>query len=193
MSTDQINYLHKIFEAEEQLSNLVVNYWKVYSFGSWQFWLHLSMLLIPLVLIYFLIDRKRAFEVGFYGFNVHVWFTYFDTIGVRKVLWYYPYPAIPLIPTSFPIDAALVPVSFMLLYQWTVKYKKNYYIYATLLSAFFAFLFKLLWTSLDLFHLYKNATSFHRFLGYLLVMLLSKWITNIFKRLKDKESSHELS
>ncbi|WP_242447705.1 hypothetical protein [Priestia endophytica] len=87
MTTNQQEYLEKIHNIQEKLANTRTEYWHHYSnVNYWQFWVVLSAFILPLVILYFLIDRKKAFHLGFYGFNVHVWFHYMDTAGVYNGL-----------------------------------------------------------------------------------------------------------
>src|SRR5699024_12644565 len=83
---------------------------------------------IPLIILFFSIDKSKALLLGFFGLNYHVWFSYTNSIGVGLGLWEYPYHVIPFLP-SFSLYAALVPVCFMLLYQLTLNHNKNIYLY----------------------------------------------------------------
>jgi hypothetical protein len=148
----------------------------------------LLLLLVPLIILYFVLNRKKALLLGFYGFNVHVWFTYIDAPGVSFGFWGYPYRAIPFFNYSFSLDVALVPVVCILLYQWVLKNNKNYYLYFTLLSAFFAFIFKPLLVAFGLFEFSRGANYFHLFIGYMTIMLVSKWITNLFIKFQYSSS-----
>lgn len=175
---------------ENTLSNAWEDYWQQYSnFGTWQFWLALAMAVLPLVLLYFVIDRRKAFHIGFFGFNVHVWFHYIDTYGVRNGLWDYPYQIIPVAAINFALDASLIPVLFMLLYQWTINHNKNYYVYLICLSIVLSFIFKPLLSALDFLELHKWANYFILFIGYIIIMLVSKWITNLFLYFERKSKA----
>lgn len=181
MTAEQYEHLQELLRLQQQLSDSWNHYWLQFShFGTWQFWLNVGMLLIPLVVLYFLIDRKNAFHLGFFGFNVHVWFTYIDAVGLRHSLWQYPYQAVPFMPVSFALDASFIPVVFMLVYQWTLKHEKNPYVYLMGLNVFLSFMLKPIMVYLNLFAMYKWVNFFHLFLGYTIILLLSKWITNIF-------------
>lgn len=183
MTTEQSKHLDKIYKMQENLTDTWIDYWQLYSnMGTWQFWFYLALLVIPLILLYVYIDRERALHIGFYGFNIHVWFTYIDALGIRNALWSYPYHAIPPLIGGFALDVSLVPVLFMLVYQWTIRHDKNYYLYAGTLSLVLAFLFKPALVAFGLFELNKWANFFHLFLGYFIVMLISKWITALFVR-----------
>lgn len=190
MSPEQRKLLDQITDAQESLTNLMLEYWKLYShMGTWQFWVNVAMLVVPLIVIYFFIDRRRAFHIGFFGLNVHIWFTYIDATGIRFGLWDYPYQAIPIMSVSFSLDVSLIPVIFMLLYQWTLNNGKNYYLWSTGLSIFLSFILKPILVYFDLFELNKWVNFFHLFIGYTIIVLFSKWLTNLFIYFEKKGSA----
>ncbi|WP_134702835.1 hypothetical protein [Ammoniphilus sp. YIM 78166] len=192
MESEQIKKLDEIGKLYEKASKLTIDYWQSYSsFNTWQFWFLLSLLVLPLVALYFFLDRKKAFHIGFYGYSVHMLFHYIDTYFYTNRLANYPYKVIPFLPTSLTLDTAFIPVSFMLLYQWTLNKNKNYYLYATGLCLFLSFLFKPALVAYGLFKMYKWVNYFHLFLGYLTVALLSKWITNVFLYFQKEAQASE--
>jgi hypothetical protein len=172
---DQLNNLYK------DVSKTSHHYWFSYSnMSTWQFWFLLAFIILPLVALYFLLDRKKALLIGFFGLNVHVWFQYIDTFGVTNGFWNYPYKLVPFLPINLALDTAIVPVSFMLVYQWTIKHNKNFYLYGTALCMFFSFVFKNVLVTLGLFELYGGMNYFYLFLFYILTMVISKLITDLF-------------
>ena len=66
---------------------------------------------------------RELIEICFYGYNIHVLFGYIDLYGRNLGYWNYPFPVFPPIP-GLSLDTSLVPVTFMLVYQWTIKRKK---------------------------------------------------------------------
>lgn len=67
LTSEQNEALFKINHQQEKLEESWLDYWQQFSnLDSWQFWLHCMMFIFPLVVIYFKIDRKKAFEVGFF-------------------------------------------------------------------------------------------------------------------------------
>jgi hypothetical protein len=183
MSDAQREALHKLIKEQQEGSHQWLKYWLEYSaFDTWQFWFHVVMFLSPLIILYFAMDWKRALQLGFYGFNVHVWFGYFDDFGSTQGLWTYPYKMIPFVAHSLGMDASLVPVSFILVYQWTIKHNKNYYLYTLLLSVFLSFILKPIFVMHNLFKFNSWANYFHLFLTYIVILVLSKAITDIFLR-----------
>jgi hypothetical protein len=181
LSTEQTKRLEEINDLFEKSVDATLDYWIDFSgFDTWQFWVLTGFLILPLLAMYFLIDRRKAVLIGFFGFNIHVWFHYIDLIVVTRGLVAYPYKVIPFLPSSVTLDTAFVPVTFMLLYQWTLNKDKNFYLYATGYSAFLSFLFKPAMVNFDLFRLYKGVNYLHLFLLYIIIFLVSKWITNFF-------------
>lgn len=193
MTTDQTKKIDEISKLFEKASTLTRDYWQSFSsFNTWQFWVLLALWVLPLVVLYFLLDRRKAFHIGFYGYSVHMLFHYSDIYFYTNGFLTYPYRVGPFLPTSLSLDTSIVPVSYMLLYQWTLNKNKNYYLYATGLSLFFSFLFKPALRTFGLIKLYPGTTYFHLLLGYLSVMLLAKWITNVFLHFqKEPEGSNQ--
>src|SRR5690625_1557519 len=119
MKSQQFEFLDLIRATTEEINQYQIEYWQSFSyFTTWQFWALVLMLILPLIVLFIAIDKSKILLLGFFGFNYHVWFSYTNSIGIGLGLWEYPYHLIPGLP-SFSLDASFVPVSFMLLYQWT--------------------------------------------------------------------------
>ena len=181
--------LAKANQLQQQYVDALNTYWYKFNyFDSWQFWLVVTMLIVPLIVLYLKIDRTRLFELGFFGFCVHLVTTYVDMAGARLGYWSYPYFAIPLFPTALGLDASLIPVVFILLYQWVTDKKRNYYLYALLVGAAFAFIIKPIMNYLDLFRLHKGLNFIGLYLlAYVPIIFFSKWIFNAFAFLGKKQ------
>lgn len=127
MTEQQQEFLKNIREANKMTTELSTDYWKEYSnLDSWQFSVVVLALVIPLLILLWKIDRRKMLLLGFFGLNYHIWFAYSNGDGLRKGLWEYPYEILPIMP-SFSLDAALVPVAFMLVYQWTLNHGKKFF------------------------------------------------------------------
>lgn len=177
----QSESLNKITEKQQAIANDWTTYWTDFSsFSTWGFWFNVAMFTLPLLLLYYKIDRQRAFQIGFFGFNVHVWFGYFDTFGTVQGYWTYPFQMVSFMPNSFGMDASLVPVLFMLLYQWVTNTNRNYYLYSLILSVFLSFVLKPIFVSINVFKFNMGANYFHLFLTYIVIIVVSKLITNLF-------------
>jgi hypothetical protein len=154
--TEQNNRLEELkLDQEKGIKQWVAYWWEYSSFDTWQFWVNAGIIIIPLIILYLKIDRKRIFLLGFFGFNIHVWLAYTDIIFTRYNFIEYPYKVIPFIQVHFGLDTSLVPVMFILLYQWTLNKNKNFYLYSLLLIAFISFILNPLISTYHLMHL-KN-------------------------------------
>jgi hypothetical protein len=185
---DRAEMFDKTQEIQKNHTDMFMEYWREYShMGTWQFWVCLGMLVIPLIVLYFKLnrDRRTIFVIGFFGFAIHSATGYIDIYGQRNDLWSYPYNAIPFLPVGFFIDASLVPVVFMLIYQWVWKTDRSFYIWAFIACVIFTFGFKPILVWLGLFEL--NISYFGLFLAYLVTVVAGKVITDVFLWLEDKE------
>jgi len=186
MQENQTEQLENIRSTNEQLTQMQTDYWQSFThLGTWQFWVDLAFLVVPLIILFFAIDRKKAFLLGFFGFNYHVWFRYADTIMVQLGLWEYPHQFFPL-AGNFSVDAALTPVIFMLFYQWALNHNKNVYFYGLILSAILGFVFIPILEAMGFFRMFDWVNYVYLFLFYYLIFLVSKMFTNIFIWLKNR-------
>jgi hypothetical protein len=190
VTIEQQKFLNYLVATGENLTKSWIDYWFKFSYiDTWQFWFNATLLTAPLILIYFLIDRKSALHIGFYGFNIHIWFTYVDTMGARFGFWSYPFQSIPLMPVNFGLDVSFIPVVYMLIYQYTQNHKKNYYLYTIGASILLAFALKPIFVALDLLQLHKGIGYIHLLISLLPVILLSKWITKLFIYFEDSSKN----
>jgi len=189
MKEKQSEMLNLIRSLEEEISQIQIEYWRLFSdLGTWQLWVGVIMLIAPLIVLFITIDRRKMLLLGFFGLNYHIWFHYVNATGIRLGLWEYPYTIVPFLP-SFSLDASLVPISFMLLYQWTLNHSKNIYLYSVLLSALFAFVMKPIMVFLHLFHMHKGVNYFYLFLFYFVFFIVSKLISNLFIWMQEHKNS----
>lgn len=172
----------------EEVTQFEKEYWTSFSnFDVWQFWVITLLLIVPLIVLFILIDKNKMLLLGFFGLNYHVWFSYATSIAVSLGLWEYPYQITPFLP-GFSFSASLIPVCFMLLYQWTLNHKKNIYLYAVILSAIIAFVLEPIMVKLHLLHIFKGVNYVHLFLLFVALSIVSKLITNLFLWLQEKEN-----
>ncbi|MDT8858652.1 hypothetical protein N0O92_00320 [Alkalihalobacillus sp. MEB130] len=193
MTKKQIEALDSLRELQEKVAKDWLDYWVQYSGPDViYFWINLFMFVAPLIYVYFKIDRTKAFHIGFFGFNIHVWFTYIDTFGVRFGFWSYPHQLIPFMPVNFGLDVSLIPVIFMLLYQWTLNNKKNFYLYALAMSLGLSFIFKPYLVVFKMFQFHKGTNYFLLFLAYIVIVGMAIIITKVFIHLKKTATQTEM-
>jgi len=125
----QIKLLHK------QLS---MEHWVNYEVFTWQWWIGVACVVIPLLLMWKLVDKRRLLEIIAFGFMLNILATFLDVVGSELLLWNYTLRIIPQIPLLFPVDFVLVPIFYMLIYQRYIAWKQ-FLIASTILALALAF------------------------------------------------------
>ncbi|HJV44869.1 MAG TPA: hypothetical protein VJ824_03990, partial [Bacillota bacterium] len=94
------NHITKSFEEiirlREQLQQKDLLYWKNESVFTWQWWLLVGMATIPLIIWWKLVDKKRAYEIAFYGCMINIAALILDNVGTTLQWWVYPIKLEPL-------------------------------------------------------------------------------------------------
>jgi hypothetical protein len=184
---DYNQFWEQIFNKGEEINSLYSSYWKQYSdFGTWQFWLVFSLLVIPIILLFFTIDRKRIFEIFFFGYTVHMLWSYIDIALGRNGYFVHTSFLTPLLPHATNMTASVLPVGFLLVYQYCTNNKKNFYLLSVILSAVFAFGFASFEEFLGLVEVRKGMNNFYIFLIDIGIVFISNWITKWLLRIKNR-------
>ena len=169
-----------ILEMQRQLRDASMIHWAKYVFNTWQWWLNIAALILPIILWWKLVNKKKLMEIVVYGFFVSSLAILLDTIGETSVLWEYPYLVIPMDYILIDTDYAVLPVVYMLAYQYFPTWK-GFISVNILISAIFSFLAEplLLWLGLYEVHGWKFIYSFPI---YVVIAIVSRLITEIFVR-----------
>ncbi|MBM4761235.1 hypothetical protein [Bacillus sp. B15-48] len=163
-------------------------YWLEWSlYTTFEFWFMVVLFIAPLVFVLIKIDKNKIFLIGFYGYSIHMTVGYIDMFGRNLGFWNFPFPLIPGLP-GLVLDSSIVPVVFMMVYQWTLNRNKNFYLYSFLTAAFFAFIFKPLMEAIGVLKLYGKVNYIHLLFVYVATFLVSRFLTNLFLWLQKKYS-----
>jgi hypothetical protein len=166
------------------------DYWLEWSlYTTFEYWLMVLLCIGSLVFVLIKIDKNKIFLVGFYGYSIHMTVGYLDMLGRNLGFWNFPFPLIPALP-GLVLDSCIVPVTFMMVYQWTLNHNKNFYLYSFLTAIFFGFFFKPSMKAMGLLKLYGNANYFYVFLVYVATFLISRFLTNVFLWLQKNYSNN---
>ncbi|MDZ5472883.1 hypothetical protein SM124_14210 [Bacillus sp. 31A1R] len=157
------------------------SYWHQHSdWGNWQFWFILVFLLAPLLVLLLKLDRKRTFEILFFGYTVHMLWTYTDLSLIRQGFIDHYYFLFPFLPQGLGTTASFIPVSFMLVYQYCINHNKSFLIGAFGLSAVIAFGFAPIEKALGIVSLVKGLTIVHIFFIDITIAMIAYGITKFF-------------
>ncbi|MFT8323116.1 MAG: hypothetical protein ABF649_19795 [Bacillus sp. (in: firmicutes)] len=181
---DRLQQFNQFVEQRKASTEKLITYWHTYSdIHTWQFWFILAMLIIPLIILYMKIDRTKIFHICFYGYTIHLFFSYMELIGINKGKIGYAYQIFPQLP-SFSLDSSLIPVAFMLVYQWTLNHQKNYFLYTIVTAIIFSFLFKPFLACIGILKLYNGFNFLDIFWVYLLALFIGKIFVSLFLKLQ---------
>lgn len=174
-------YWKEINKLSERVTSLMNSYWHEHSdWGNWQFWFILLCLLVPLIVLLKKLDRSRTFEILFFGYTVHMLWTYTDLSLIRGGFIDHYYFLIPFLPQALGITASLIPVAFMLVYQYCLNHDKNFLIWSSGVSAVFAFGLAPIEKVLGLGSLFKGFTIVHLFFIDIIIAMVAYGMTKFF-------------
>lgn len=181
---------NKIYKVKERLAQLQEDYWNNFSdFETWYFWFNLLSIFLPLLLLYVLLDRKRIFEISFYGYTMHVIWSNVDNILSSNNYLLHPHSIIFLLPVGFTVTTVILPVVYMLVYQYCTTRDKNIFIYFLGTSILMAFGFGGLSVLVGLLEMHKGMNLFYLFLIDIAVAFLTYGFTKLFIKIKhDKRA-----
>lgn len=173
MNDNTVSY-QEVIEVRRELQRLSLEHWLQDDIYKWTWWLNVVLTIVPWIIWWKLVDRKRVFEIMVYGLLVAMTATLMDTWGTQAVLWGYPDVMIPFITRFFPIDYVLIPVIYMLIYQYFSDWKP--FIIANLITAaVFAFVLEsvMKWLGLYEMYIWRHIYSFIIYFG---LAVFWKWV-----------------
>lgn len=143
-----------IVETQKKLTELRLEHWKHEEVFSFQWWLQIALLIIPWIIWWKLVDKKRIGVIFSYGLLVLIFTSLMDNVGVELTLWGYPCLIVPVIVRLFGVNFSILPVSYMLIYQYFTKWT-SFLIANTLFALFASFVGEPIYVLLDMYELYK--------------------------------------
>lgn len=175
-----------VIEAEKNSFNTLKSYWHQENFLAPKWWLLFLLSIVPPIIWWKLLDKKRVTEITAFGLFYGVAATILDTIGSNAMVWTYPIRLSPyLYPQLYPYDVGCVIIPFMLVYQRWSKDIKKYILSTGVLSLLLAYVAEPIMEWLGIYkaltwkHLYSLAI-------YWLLGLICWTIIKRFKKLEQR-------
>lgn len=164
----------QIAEMMRQLSEARIANWLDDKIGSWRWWVLVGVLIMPWFIWYKLVDKKKLPEISLFGLVVMVFTITLDEFGFAACLWNYPIEVIPIFPRLTSADYTVVPVVYMLLYQYFPTWKSFFWGLITI-STVFSFIAEPLLVYFG-FYIIIKWLFWYSFIIYIVMGLLSRWI-----------------
>ncbi|WP_185766666.1 CBO0543 family protein [Niallia circulans] len=169
-----------IMEAKKLLVELTIDHWLYHDLFSIQWWILVSATIIPYFIWWKLVNKKRFYEIFTYGLLCGCFSIVLDIIGTEMLLWSYPDKLLPWIPPLIPADLVMIPITAMLVYQYTNKWQ-TFIIGTILWAALFSYIFEPLFVEWDMFVLGDYWKHSYSFIGFILLGIV---LRVIFKGIK---------
>lgn len=175
--TDSTELEKQIQELSNRLVQLQWEKWRQEDFLQPYWWLLLFSTILPWVIWWRIADKKRFSSLLQYGLLWALTAFLLDSIGISLSLWTYPRQLVVATPPMFPADGAVIPVVFMLAYQYGTDWKR-YLLWNTLASIFFSYIIEPWFTRI---HLYQPAfwSSHVSFAGFLILAYILRYFSEL--------------
>jgi hypothetical protein len=165
----------ELMQLREKLHHLSLTQWKQESMFTWEWWLLVGLTVIPLIIWWKTVDKKRAYEIAFYGCMINIFALILDDLGTNLLWWGYPIGLIPVMPPLLTADSILVPIIFMMVYQKYSVTGKLLFISNVVTGAFVAFVAEPIFVWVGYYQLLKW-NFIYSFLFYILATSLARLI-----------------
>jgi len=166
----------KQIEARTILRDINTEHWLQNNLFSIAWWVALILVIFIWYFWWKKVDKTRLLEIVAYGLMFAIVATVADLFGVELVLWGYPNMLIPLMPPLFIADFSVLPVTFMLVYQYFSNW--NSFAIATLITSFIlSFIEEPIAVWFEFYQL-NNWKHLYSLPIYIIIALSLKWVMN---------------
>ncbi|WP_019414869.1 CBO0543 family protein [Paenisporosarcina sp. TG20] len=143
---------------------------------SYQWWF-LVLITVGLWITWaYFVDKQRLNIIILTGLFTSITALVLDDIGISMALWIYPYYVVPFSSVQYPIDLGIIPVFYMLLYQYFRQWK-SYLAILTLVTLFAAFVVEPLFVKSGIYIL-LNWEHWYSATGYLTMGIIVKGLVD---------------
>lgn len=171
MDINELLLHNKEIDLQSAADIALREYWSNYTFLTWEWWFLFFLLLVPWIIWWKIVDRKRLFEILTFGFMVMVVSIIFDAIGVEFDWWNYRYQLVPLFDILIVFDFSVMPVIYMVAYQYFRDWNKFILVFI-IIASIFAFVAEPLLVKLTFYQLFawEYYYSFPIYIGIAVVL-----------------------
>ncbi|WP_334073494.1 MULTISPECIES: CBO0543 family protein [Paenibacillus] len=182
----------EIERLRKQLADLEQQFWLNHVLFSMQWWILLATFIVPWVIWWMAVDKRNIRTILLYGLVIMTLINIMDHTGLQLMLWSYEYKLTPLIPILSPANLSLLPVLYMLMYQYFRSWRS--FITAHIASAaVISFVGEPMFVELGIYHM-LNWEHYYSFPIYIAMAALIRWFLEwlLKKCLPNPENRLEL-
>lgn len=168
----------QVAEMTRLLTQVRIENWLGHAVGSWHWWVLIGVSIIPWLLWIKVAAKKQIHELMLFGLFMILGSLTLDELGFELSLWSYPFSLIPVFPRLSSADYTMLPVIYMLIYQYFPTWK-SFFLASVGVAFVFSFLAEPLLVKLGFYVLIKW-TYWASFIIYIPLGLIARWITRFF-------------
>lgn len=173
MPVGKMNEMLDLYKAYMEIRN---DTFFEYVLFSYQWWILLFIIIVLWSIWIMVVDKKRIQSILLVGLLTSIIALTLDDIGLNLMLWDYPYWITPFTARMDPVNIAIIPVSYMLVYQY-MKTWKTYIIILVIAGAFGTFIAEPIFVKLNLYHMLKWKYSYS-LPFYIAIGIFTKWLVD---------------
>ena len=174
----------QLAEMGRILTQARIENWFANIFGTWRWWVLVILLIFPWFIWAKLVDKKKLHELALFGLMMMVFAITLDEVGFVLSLWSYPINVIPIFPRLTSADYTMIPIIFMLTYQYFTTWKS--FLRALIaVSVILSFVIEPSIIKLG-FYVPINWSFLYSFILYIVVGLSSRWLTKLLVNITRK-------
>ncbi|GBF33578.1 hypothetical protein DCCM_2681 [Desulfocucumis palustris] len=170
----------KEFLVQKRADEILRQGWKKETFLTWEWWLLVALTIFPWLIWWKLVDRRRIFEILTYGIMIMIISEFFDGIGVEFDLWEYHQRLIPLFDILIVYDFSVIPVIYMLVYQFFNTWK-SFAVASIIVAGIFAFISEPALMAMGFYEVF-NWRHVYSFPIYFSMAMSMRWIMGYLKK-----------
>ncbi|MEW9671099.1 CBO0543 family protein [Ammoniphilus sp. 3BR4] len=169
-----MNPKDKMIQLQKQIHEITLEHWLDEVFLSFHWWIIIIVTIGWIIIWWKLVDRKRLTEVLLYGAFIALLSTFADVFGWNFGLWSYHNKLIPICTPLIPIDLIIIPMTYMLIYQYYTSWS-SFLVANSIVAVVFAFIGE---NILEWMEFYQPLKWKHIYSvpGYLGMAVLFKWL-----------------
>jgi predicted neutral ceramidase superfamily lipid hydrolase len=107
----------EILELHKKITEMRIEYWLNHVLFTFQWWLLLLSLIVPWIIWWRIVDRKRIKDILLFGLLIMIVVTILDETGRQLQLWSYPYQIVPFLPHLITVNYGIIAFFHMLVFQ----------------------------------------------------------------------------
>ncbi|WP_303046855.1 CBO0543 family protein [Bacillus sp. MRMR6] len=113
----------EIISLQQKYATLAIENWLSGAVLTWNWWVLVFMFIFPWLIFLKYLDRERSLQIWCFGLIVILITSFTDDLGSELSVWIYPIKFAPFGLLALPFDFSMIPVAYMLIYQYFKSWK----------------------------------------------------------------------